>query len=116
MEYRLGADPERHGATDCLHLTRAVLLWQGIAVPAPERSWYRRLRRGDTSVFPEELERWGKQVAAPKLSGTVALCRSEAGYGLAVFWEEGFLHCLIHQVRWSPVSQLQVTALYCPSR
>ena len=116
MSYRLGADPERHGATDCLHLVCSVLRWQGIEVPTPERSWYRRLRRGDTSIFQEELERWGREVDRPKLAGTVALCHGEAGYGLAVFREEGFLHCLINQVRWSPTNHLPVAALYCRSR
>ena len=117
MRFRLGADPERHGATDCLGLCRAVLSTYGIETPRPTRSWYRRLRQRDWSVFPEQLSLWGEVVAEPRLRGTVALCRSEeGGYGLAVSWADGWLSFQMAQVRWSPINQLQVTALYCPSR
>jgi hypothetical protein len=112
MSFRLGGDPERHGATDCLGLARAVLAYQGIATPPPQRNWYRRLRRGDTSVFSEELQRWGVKVAEPRLGGTVALCRSDFGLGLAVLYEAGWLGFAQTTVQWSPPGALVIVDLY----
>ncbi len=113
--YRLGADFDRHGVGDCLALATAVLNHYGIETPAPKREWYRRLRRGDTSVFKEELERWGVKVAEPRL-GSVALCQAENGYGLAVWWESGFLSFVGSEVSWSPPQALVVVGLYAPNR
>ena len=76
LSYRLGAVPEKHGAADCLSLARAVLAHYGIDSPAPTREWYRRLRRGDYAIFPEQLERWGEIVEQPRI-GAVALCKGE---------------------------------------
>ena len=59
LPYRLGANPEKHNAADCLTLARAVLHHYGIATPEPTRDWYRRLHRKDYSIFEEELEKWG---------------------------------------------------------
>ena len=78
LPYRLGATPEKHGAADCLSLSIAVLTFYGISTPEPERGWYRRLRKGDTDVFKEELSKWGTEITSPTL-GAVALCRSETG-------------------------------------
>ena len=60
LPYRLGADPVKHKAADCLSLSRTVLAWYGISSPYPERSWYRRLRQKDYAIFTEELASWGK--------------------------------------------------------
>ena len=51
MKYRLGAEPERHGQADCLTLSRYILNTYGIGTPQAERSWYRRLRKKDYSIF-----------------------------------------------------------------
>ena len=115
LPYRLGADPEKHGAADCLTLAKAVLNYQGVNTPAAERSWYRRLRRGDTAVFREELERWGAVVSSPKLV-TVALCQSDLGYGMASYFEDGWIHFAGSAVQWSPLDALQVVAFYCPMK
>jgi len=112
LSYRLGADPERHNAADCLSLARAVLQHQKVETPAPQRDWYRRLRRGDTAVFKEELERWGEEIATPKIC-SVALCHSPLGYGLATFFEGGWIHFDESVVRWSPIGVLPVVAVYC---
>ena len=114
MKYRLGASPEKHGEADCLTLAKAVLAWQGIETPAGQRSWYRRLRRGDTSVFQEELSRWGNVIESPKL-GTVALCQTSNGLGMASYFEEGWLHFDGSVVRWSPTDALPVVAYYSPT-
>ena len=41
LPYRLGADPARHKAGDCLSLCKTVLKSYGISSPEPKREWYR---------------------------------------------------------------------------
>ena len=114
LPYRLGADPEKHGAGDCLSLCRTVLKSYGISSPEPERSWYRRLRKKDYSIFTEELNRWG--VDSPPKLGAIALCKSDDGYGMAAYYEEGWLNYkktfgeLV--VGWSPLDSLMVEGCY----
>jgi hypothetical protein len=112
MSYRLGATPRKHGQSDCLSLASTVLQWYGIDVPKPKRDWYRRLRNDDYSVFPEELEKWGKKTDTPTI-GVVALCSAGEGYGLAVYYEEGWLSFVESVVAWSPTNALPVVGLYC---
>ena len=116
LPYRLGADPVKHGAGDCLSLCRTVLKYYGISSPIPKRSWYRRLKKGDYSIFNEELNKWGVK-SHPKL-GAIALCRSEnACYGMAAFWEDGWISYrktfgqLV--VNWCPIDGLTVEGCYC---
>jgi len=118
LPYRLGADPIKHGAGDCLSLCRTVLAHYKITSPEPERSWYRRLRKKDYSIFFEELNRWGVD-SAPKL-GAIALCKSNNGYGMAAYYEEGWLS---YQKRleelvviWSPLDNLMVEGCYYPRK
>jgi hypothetical protein len=113
--YRLGADFAKHGEGDCLSLARTVLESYGISTPAPQRAWYRRLRRGDTAVFREELERWGVVTDAPRI-GVAALCQAGDGYGLAVYAEGGWLSYVGSEVAWNPIGGLPVVALYCPQK
>ena len=115
MPYRLGAVPEIHQKADCLTLAKAVLAWQGIATPPGQRSWYRRLRKGDTSIFQEELSRWGVLTKSPTL-GTVALCQSSRGLGMATYFEAGWIHYDELAVRWSPCDALPVVDYYSPMK
>ena len=115
LPYRLGADPEKHGAGDCLSLVRTVLANYGFTVPKGERDWYRRLKKKDYSIFTEELNRWG--VDSPPKLGAIALCLSENGsYGMAAFWEDGWLSYrktfgeLV--VNWCPLDNLMVEGCY----
>ena len=114
LPYRLGADPVRHKAGDCLSLVRTVLANYGFTVPKGERDWYRRLRKKDYSIFFEELNRWG--VDSPPKLGTIALCKSDDGYGMATFYEEGWLSYqktlggLV--VIWLPLKALMVEGCY----
>jgi len=114
LPYRLGADPEKHKAGDCLSLVRTVLGHYGFTVPKGERDWYRRLKRKDYSIFFEELNRWG--VDSPPKLGVIALCKSDDGYGMAAFYEEGWLNyqkTLGGQVViWSPLNALMVEGCY----
>ena len=115
LPYRLGADPVKHGAGDCLSLCRTVLAHYKISSPEPERSWYRRLRKKDYSIFFEELNRWG--VESPPKLGAIALCLSENGsYGMAAFWEDGWLSYRKTfgewVVNWCPLDNLMVEGCY----
>ena len=114
LPYRLGADPIKHGAGDCLSLSRTVLAYYKISSPEPARSWYRRLRKKDYSIFFEELNRWGVD-STPKL-GAIALCESDYGLGLASYYFEGWLSFQDRlgksAVVWSPIEALSVHGVY----
>ena len=116
LPYRLGADPIRHGAADCLSLCRVCLGSYGIQVPQGKRSWYRRLKNKDYDVFFEELNRWG--VKSPPKLGTLGLCKSENGLGMASFYEDGWLSFQERfnesTVIWTPLSSLTVIESYYP--
>ena len=114
FKYRLGSDPVKHGTGDCLSLVRTVLANYGFTVPQGHRDWYRRLRKKDYSVFFEELNRWG--VESPPKLGTIGLCKSDDGYGMAAYYEEGWLSYketfgeLV--VSWTPLNGLLVEGCY----
>ena len=112
LPYRLGAKPEKHGAADCFSLAQAIVRWHGVEMPDGQRAWYRRLRRKDYGVFREELERWGSEVLSPRLA-TIALCRATSGYGLATYFEDGWISFVESEVKWSPAGDLDPVALYC---
>ena len=113
--YRLGADPNKHGAADCLSLAREVVEYYGYSLPPVRRDWYRRIRRKDYSVFSEELNRWG--IESPPKLGAIALCESEYGLGLATYYFEGWLSFQDRlgksAVVWSPIGALSVQGVYC---
>ena len=113
--YRLGADFVSRPEGDCLSLARFVLKSYGIRTPEPQRSWYRRLRRKDTQVFRDELERWG-EVTTDLRCGVVALCQAENGYGMAVWFENGWLSFVGSEVKWSTIGGLAVVECYCPRK
>ena len=46
-------------------------------------------RQKDYSVFSDELNRWGVKTT-PKL-GTIALCESDSGLGMASFYLENYI-------------------------
>lgn len=115
MKFRLGSDPVKHGTADCLSLARTVLNFYGVPSTKPSRDWYRRLRKKDYSVFEEELERWGQKTDEPTI-GTVALCQTDEGYCMAVYFEGGCLSFVGSAVTWSPIGSLPVVAYYCSTK
>ena len=115
LPYRLGADPIKNNAVDCLSLARTVLKYYGIKSPKPTRDWYRRVRKKDFDIFKEELEKWGNETKQFNI-GTVALCKSKNGFGLAVYYEEGWINCGESEVRWSPLDGLEVVGCYSPQK
>ena len=114
FQYRLGSDPVKHGTGDCLSLVRTVLGHYGFTVPQGKRDWYRRLKRKDYSIFFEELNRWG--VESPPKLGAIGLCKSDDGYGMAAYYEDGWLsyrRTLESQVViWSPLDGLTLVGCY----
>ena len=114
LKYRLGSDPIKHGTGDCLSLVRTVLGHYGFTVPKGKRDWYRRLKRKDYSIFFEELNRWG--VESPPKLGTIGLCKSDDGYGMAAYYEEGWLSYRKtfggQVVIWCPLDNLSVEGCY----
>lgn len=115
IKYRLGACPVKHGMGDCFSVAATVINYFGFDAPEPKREWYRRLRRGDSSVFKEELESWGTKTDAPRI-GVVALCTADNGYGLAVYWSDGWLSYAGSEVVWNPIGGLQVVDCYFPQK
>jgi len=115
LPYRLGADPIKHHAADCLSLARTVLKHYGIKSPEPTRDWYRRVRKKDFDIFKQELEKWGNETKQFNI-GTVALCKSNNGFGLAVYYEEGWINCGESEVKWSPLDGLEVVGCYSPQK
>ena len=115
LRYRLVANPEQHQAGDCVSLSREVLKNYGIESPVPTRDWYRRMRKKDYEVFRDELKKWGTLTTTANI-GVVALCKSEKGYALAVYWKGGWLSFADKTVRLSPIGGLAVLELYYPSR
>ena len=115
LPYRLGAHPEHHQAADCLTLSRYILGTYGIETPEGERSWYRRLRKRDYSIFREQLELWGTRTTDIGV-GTVALCKSLEGLCLATYIDDfpGWLSFIGTEVVWSPSEALNIEATYCP--
>tara|TARA_R100001443_G_C3328232_1_gene171729 strand:- start:77 stop:448 length:372 start_codon:yes stop_codon:yes gene_type:complete len=115
LPYRLGAIPDIHKAGDCYTITRDVLKSYGIDTPEPTREWYRRLRRGDFDVFSEELEKYCSVVTTAKI-GVIALIKAEKGYGLATYWEAGWISFVDQEARWSHLEGLEVVRLYYPTK
>ena len=115
MPYRLGADPEKHGAADCLSLARHVVGHYGYTMPLPQRNWYRRLRRKDYSVFPEELLLWGDIIEQP-IIGSIVLCKTNDGYAMGSYWCGGCLVFLGTQVTWKRAMDLPIAGIYFPTK
>jgi hypothetical protein len=61
------------------------------------------------SIFKEQLELWG----TPGETGIIALVQAVDSYGLAVYFETGWLHCSAqnNRVVWSPTVKYE--ARYC---
>jgi hypothetical protein len=95
-------------------LVRTVLANYGFTVPQGQREWYRKLRKKDYSIFFEELNRWG--VESPPKLGTIGLCKSEDGYGMAAWYEEGWISYQKtlggQMVIWLPINALMVQGCY----
>ena len=83
LRYRLGADPVKHHAADCLSLARTVLKYYGITSPEPTRDWYKRVRKKDPNRFKKilsrtPLDRFGKVEDISNVVGF--LCSPEAKF------------------------------------
>lgn len=115
LPYRLGAEPDKHKAADCLTLSKYILKTYGIDTPDGCRDWYRRLRRKDYSIFEEQLKLWGSPTDTIAV-GTVALCKTQTGLALATFIDDypGWLSFGGLEVTWNRGADLNIEQLYCP--
>lgn len=109
LPYRWGGDPDRHGGTDCLQLTVAVLGLYDAPRPAvikPE--WYAAAGRGRWHPLLKELATISEPVpGATPLD--VALLAGGAPIALGVCVAGGVLTtCQGHGVHWRPLAACQI--------
>ena len=106
-----------HHGIDIIEKSRIKKIYQkyGIKFLKREKEWYRRYLRKDFSIFKEVFDKWGNETKDINI-GTVALCKSNNGFGLAVYYEKGWISCGESEVRWSPLNALEVVGCYSPQK
>ena len=108
LPYRWGGDPDRHGATDCLRLTVAVLAAFDAPRPPIKREWYHAAGRQRWKPLLEELT----AISRPVPGGThldVALLSGGEPIALGVCVAGGLLtSCQGLGVHWRPLASCQV--------
>ena len=109
LPYRWGGDPNRHGGTDCLRLTIAVLSLYDAPRPATiKREWYQAASRGRWQPLLAELE----AISCPVPGGQpldVALLEGGEPIALGVCVAGGLLTtCQGQGVHWRPLAGCQV--------
>lgn len=109
LPYRWGGDPDRHGGTDCLRLTVAVLgLYDAPRPAAIKPEWYAAAGRGRWHHLLRELATISEPVpGATPLD--VALLAGGAPIALGVCVAGGVLTtCQGHGVHWRPLAACQI--------
>lgn len=113
LPYRWGADPNRHGAADCLRLTIAVLAFYDAPRPMIKRAWYRAAGRGHWQPLLDELAAISRPVAGA-MSLDVALLDGGEPIALAVCVAGGLLTtCQEHGAHWRPLAACQIRRWFC---
>lgn len=109
LPYRWGGDPDRHGGTDCLRLTIAVLGLYDAPRPALiKREWYRAAGRGRWEPLLQELTASSRTVAGA-MPLDVALLANGGPIALGVCVAGGILTaCQEQGVQWRPLAACQV--------
>jgi hypothetical protein len=121
LPYRWGGDPDRHGSTDCLRLTLAVLSLYDAPRPAIKPEWYQAARRGRWQPLLSELERISSPVPGGQLLD-VALLQGGEPIALGICVAGGLLTtCQGQGVHWRPLAACQVRRWFrfrpaCPER
>jgi hypothetical protein len=109
LPYRWGGDPDRHGGTDCLRLTVAVLgLYDAPRPAAIKPEWYAAAGRGRWHPLLRELATISEPVpGATPLD--VALLAGGAPIALGVCVAGGVITtCQGHGVHWRPLAACQI--------
>ena len=109
LPYRWGGDPDRHGGTDCLRLTMAVLDLYDAPRPALiKREWYEAAGRGRWKPLLEELAAGSSRVPGA-MPLDVALLAGGAPIALGVCVAGGVLTtCQGQGVHWRPLAACRV--------
>lgn len=109
LPYRWGGDPDRHGATDCLRLTIAVLgLYDAPRPPRIKREWYEAAGRCCWRPLLEELAAISRPVPGA-MPLDVALLAGGEPIALGVCVAGGLLTtCQGQGVHWRPLAACQI--------
>lgn len=109
LPFRWGGDPDRHGSTDCLHLTIAVLgLYDAPRPPLIKREWYEAASRNRWRPLLKELFAISRAVPGG-LPLDVALLAGGAPIALGVCVAGGVLTTSQGLgVHWRPFAACQV--------
>lgn len=109
LPYRWGGDPNRHGSTDCLRLTIAVLDLYGAPRPLMiKREWYKAAARCRWRPLLEELATISRPVSGA-MPLDVALLAGGEPIALGVCVAGGVLTtCQGLGVHWRPLAACQV--------
>jgi hypothetical protein len=109
LPYRWGGDPDRHGGTDCLRLTFAVLDLYDAPRPALiKREWYEAAGRRNWKPLLKELTACSSSVPGA-MPLDVALLAGGAPIALGVCVARGILTtCQGQGVHWRPLAACQV--------
>lgn len=107
LPYRLGADPLKGRATDCVHLVFRTLELDGVAVPPIKRSWYYALCDKNITPLMEDWYSLTAQTTGPEQHAMAVLSRSP-DFALGVFIDDGLLSIrpTVGSI-WTPVASLR---------
>jgi len=107
LPYRMGADPQRSNATDCIRLVLQVLADAGLNPPAVERQWYRWLAQRDFKAIEADWYRLTEQVPGPE-DFAMTLLPTEGDFSIAVVVDNGLLTVKATVgVVWVPLSSMR---------
>jgi hypothetical protein len=108
LPYRWGGDPDRHGGTDCLRLTLAVLALYDAPRPAVKRDWYQAAGRSRWRPLLDELTTISSEVPGA-MPLDVALLAGGEPIALGICVAGGILTtCQGHGVHWRPLGVCQI--------
>lgn len=106
LPYRLGADPVKERATDCVHLVFRTLESDGLQTPPIKRCWYRELSSNNITSIMKDWYSLTVQTAGPEQHAMTVLSHSPE-FALGVFIDDGLLavHPTMGSI-WTPVGSL----------
>lgn len=90
LPYRMGADPVRGEATDCIRLVLRVLEDAGLNPPPVEREWYRLLAQRDYKAIAADWFRLTEQTSGPE-QYAMTLLPTEGDFSIAIVVDDGLL-------------------------
>lgn len=107
LPYRLGADPVKGEATDCLHLAFRTIELGSVRVPPIKRQWYVHLARNEMKPIYQDWFDLTEQTFGPE-QYAMTLLDGEGDFSLATVIDGGLL--LVRQTVgsiWAPLDSLR---------